>query len=331
MFIHYFSVLMVLVWFFALGSLDLPHMLYENSYTYNFQPYNSFRIKCNAVNDFKKAGLNFQSKESDTNFDLLLEMIEENDSDPNDPNQTQISPGKLSRLKELFTKYSLSDWALEDDFGYNYRECLTKELKDCTYPYWDMWYVSFFMGLLYVAGIASVIFNFPYIGKLLKKFPMTAIVSTALQNFGLLTYEPNFPVFAIFIVVIISIFWGAMANRYKEDCQSVIDAKKEWYDDVPTYATGGSLLLMIIQTILAERKKAQIREVLKHRIQELRTEKEMSEKQKWKDFMSAGSPLDTFVGNHSGQKLDQLWKPNRSVKIPKMSNPLKKLGKLKKK
>lgn len=62
MFIHSFTMLMILAWFFALGSLKFPHWLYENGYTYYVQPYNSFRIKCNAVNDFRKAGFNFQSE-----------------------------------------------------------------------------------------------------------------------------------------------------------------------------------------------------------------------------------------------------------------------------
>lgn len=38
----------------------------------------------------------------------------------------------------------------------------------------------------------------------------------------------------------LSIYWGAMTNRYKEDCQSVIDSKEEWYDKVPSYAVRGS-------------------------------------------------------------------------------------------
>lgn len=280
MFIHSFTMLMILAWFFALGSLDLPHVVYENTYTYMFQPYNSFRIKCHTVNDFRMAGLDFQSAENDMNFDLLFKEAEEG-----------------TQLKELFTKYSLSTWAIEDDFGYPFRECLTKELKDCTYPYWDMWYLSTGMGLLYVAGIASVIFNLPMIGKILKKFPITAVVSTVLQSVGLLTYEPDLPFSAVFIVVMVSIYWGAVANRYKEDCQSVIDSKEEWYDKVPAYAFGGSVSLMLVQTALAERKKSQVRELLKNKIQELKKKKEMSEKEKWKNFMSAGngSLLDKFV------------------------------------
>lgn len=338
--IHSFTVLMILAWFFALGSLDLPHMLYENIYTYKFQPYNSFRIKCNAVNDFRKAGFNFQSAEG-MNVDMLFKIIEKTEKDTKDSDKKQgedtkleepkVLPEELEKIRELITKYTLSAWALEDDYGYVYRECLTKELKDCTYPYVDMWFLGAGMGLLYVAGIASVIFNFPFIGKLLKKFPITAVVFTVLQGVGLLTYEPDLPFFAVFIVTMVSIFWGAMANRYKGDCQSVLDAKEEWYDDVPTYAVGGSLSLILIQTALAQRKKAQVREVLKNRIQVLKKKKEMSEKEKWKNFMSAGSTLDGFVEQFSGQRLDQPWKPDTSVKIPKMSNSFKKLGGLKKK
>ena len=179
----------------------------------------------------------------------------------------------------------MSDWAIEDDFGYPFRECLTKELKDCKYPYWDMWYLSTGMGLLYGVGIASVIFNLSVIGNILRKFPITAVVSTVLQKIGLLTDEPGLPFFAIFIVVMVSIYWGAMANRYQTDCQSVIDSKEEWYDMVPAYAVGGSLSLMLVQTALAERKKSQIKELLKNKIQEL---KKKSKSNKWENFMSAG-------------------------------------------
>lgn len=293
-FIHSFTMLMILAWFLALGSLDLPHILYENIYTYMFQPYNSFRIKCHAVNDFRKARFNFQSAEN-LNFDLLLKIIDKAETEETTQGETdaesipQVLPEELTKFKKLVTKYNLSDWAIEDDFGYEYRECLTKELKDCTYPHWDMWYLSAGMGLLYVAGIASVIFNFPMIGKLLKRFPITAIVSTVLQGIGLLTNEPDLPFFAVFIVVMVSIYWGAMANRYKEDCQSVMDSKEEWYDKVPTYAIGGSLSLMLVQFALNERKMSQIRESLKNKIEHLKKKKEMSENQKWKNFMAAGT------------------------------------------
>lgn len=319
MFIHSFTMLMILAWFFALGSLDLPHVMYENMYTYMFQPYNSFRIKCHAVNDFRKEGFNFQSAENAMSFDLLFNIIEkaeegfqeaeeakEAEEAEGKTKKPQVLPEELTKLKELFTKYSLSTWAIEDDFGYPFRECLTKELKDCTYPYWDMWYLSTGMGLLYVVGIASVIFNLPMIGKILKK----SVVSTVLQSIGLLTYEPDLPFFAVFIVFMVSIYWGAVANRYEEDCQSVIDSKKEWYDKVPAYAVGGSVSLMLVQTALAERKKSQVRELLKNRIQELKNKKEMSEKEKWKNFMSAGSGsrLDKFVNKFGGgQRLDQKW------------------------
>jgi hypothetical protein len=330
--------LMILEWFFALGSLDFDNSFYENMYTYMFQPYNSFRIKCNAVNDFRKAGFNFQNEKSAMNFDILLkttieqtekglkEMEEETEGTESDP---RVLPEELTKIKELFTKHSFSNWALEDDFGYAYRDCITKELKDCTYPYWDMWWLSAGMGLLYVAGIASVIFNLPMIGKILKKFPITAVVSTVLQSIGLLTYEPDLPFFAVFIVVMVSIYWGAVANRYKEDCQSVIDSKEEWYDNVPAYAVGGSVSLMLVQTALAERRKSQVRELLKNRIQELKKKKEMSEKEKWKNFMSAGSGsrLDKFVNKFGGgQRLDQ---KREMEKITSVSNSIKKVIKKK--
>lgn len=336
-FIHSFTLLTILAWFFALGSLDLPHVVYENMYTYMFQPYNSFRIKCRAVNDFRKAGFNFQSAENPMNFDLLLNIMDkaeegfqeaeeakEAEEAEGKTKKPQVLPEELTKLKELFTKYSLSNWAFEDDFGYPFRECFTKELKDCTYPYWDMWYLNTGMGLLYVAGIASVIFNLPMIGNLLKRFPITAVVSTILQNIGLLTYEPDLPFFAVFIVAMVSIYWGAVHNRYKEDCQSVIDSKEEWYDKVPGYAVGGSLSLMLVQTALAEGKKSQERELLKNRIQELKKKKEMSEKEKWRNFMSAGSSLDKFVGKYTGQKLDQPYKPGT---IPSVSKSIKRVMK----
>jgi len=317
---------MILAWFFALGSLDLPHGLYENTYTYMVQPYNAFRIKCNAVNDFRKAKFNFQNEENAMNFDLLLKTIEKEEEGfkETEESKPQVLPEELTRLKELFTKYSLSNWAIKDDHGYVYRECLTKELKDCTYPYWDMWWLSAGMGLLYFAGIASVIFNIPFI----KKVPMLLLISNVLQGVGLLTYEPGFPFYAVFIVVMVSIYWGAMENRYKNDCQSVIDSKEEWYDKVPAYAVGGSVSLMLVQTVLAERKMAQVKLVLKKRIKKLKKEKEMSEKEKWKNFMSAGSRLDKFVEKSSGQKLDQPL--DVGSKINSVSNSIKNLETLKK-
>ena len=146
--------------------------------------------------------------------------------------------------------------------------CLTKKLKDCSYEgtgdfwgSWDMWYLSFLMSLLYVVGIAGVFFNLPIIGTALRKFPPTGVVAKALTLIRLLNNTPT-PVFAVFIVVIVSMFWGAIANRYQTNCQDVIDAKDEWYDNVPTYAVGGSLSFSLIEFLIKEHQESKISGVL---------------------------------------------------------------------
>jgi hypothetical protein len=324
---------MIIVWFIALGSLKIPFAehIFENAYTYQFQPYNSFRMKCNAINDLKKNGL---EPATALNLELFFKMIEQvekgieeeskeqeenEESEGNEEEPPKIPlPKELEKVKELITKHKVSEWQQEDDYGYPYRECLHKELKDCTYSYYDIWAINIGMVILYVAGILSLIFNFPFIGKLLKRFPITGIVAMVAQTIGLLTYEPDLPFFAVFIVVIVSLYWGALANRYKSDCQSVIDAGEEWYDDVPTYAVGGGFSLMFVQFLIGERRKAQAREELRDRIQERKKKKEMDQAQKNKNFLSGGL-FSGFV-KLSGQKLNQNWDHQP---IPKFSNRFK--------
>jgi hypothetical protein len=321
---------MIIVWFIALGSLKIPfaEYIFENSYTYQIQPYNSFRMKCHAINDLKKSGL---EPGAAVNLELFFKIIgqmekgieeeskEQEESEGNEDETPKIPlPKDLEKVKELVTKHKLSNWQQEDDYGYPYRECLSKELKDCTYTYSDIWPISIGMGILYVAGILSLIFNLPFIGKLLKKFPITGIVAMAAQTIGLLTHEPDLPFFAVFIVVIVSLYWGALANRYNTDCQSVIDAGEEWYDDVPTYAVGGGFSLMFVQFLIGERRKAQAREELRDRIQERKKKREIDQAQKNKSFLS-GSLFNGFV-KLSGQKLNQNWNPQP---IPKFSNRFK--------
>lgn len=285
-FIHYFTIFNIILWFFALGSLSLPSQLYENIYTYHFQPYNSFRIKCNAINDFKK-------ENELVDPEVFLKNVTEN-------------------LKKKI-------WL--DSYGYPYHECLQKDLKDCHYVgtggisgNWDMWLLGLSMGLLYIAGILSIIFNFPFIGKILRRLPITSIVSTIAQTVGLLTYEPDLPFFAIFIVAMVTIFWSAFMIRYQTNCQSVIDAQDEWYDDVPAYAVGGTLAMMVIQFVIDGRRKGQLKEKLKNRIQELKKKKQMAQQQKNQEFLSFGSSYPKLnrlvqISTKGEQKLNQNWNP----------------------
>lgn len=309
MLIHVLTILMIIAWFVALGSLELPHVLYENPFTKKYLPsYNSFRIKCNAVNEFRKSTFNSQSAEGAMNFESLLNIVEPaengiNQSEEKDGEQDgedtkpEVFPEEMTTIKELFTKYSFSDWALEDDFGYVYRECLTKELKDCTYPYWDMYGLSFAMGVLYVLGILNIILNFPFIGKRIRIMPYGRIFTIVLRYLGLLTDEQDLPFFSVFIVVMVSIYWGAYANRFKDDCQSVIDAKEGWYDNVPTYAIVGSLLLMLIQFQMAKRETAQLEKLIKNEMKNIRIQGKKEKENKSRAFNVGKNPTAADVNS----------------------------------
>ena len=281
------------MWFIALGSLKLPNFFYENIYTYHIQPYNSFRIKCNAINDFRKDCLNIETVGAVINLELFKIILggENTRVEKTDAENTKVKllPEEMKEIQKLVEKYQLSYWKEEDSYGYPYLECLTKQLKDCSYEGWDMWYLSFLMSLLYVVGIASVIFNLPIMGTALKRFPITRGVAKALMFIGLLLDTPNLPIFAVFIVVIVSMFWGAIANRYQTNCQDVIDAKDEWYDNVPTYAVGGSLAVALIDFLIKEHQVSKIRETIEEKIQVLKNKKANQARAKNNSFLGVGN------------------------------------------
>ena len=81
------------------------------------------------------------------------------------------------------------------------------------------------------------------------------IIGGVLQKIGLLT---DGPVFAIFIIVIVSIYWAALAERYKEDCQGVIDSKKDWYDYVPVIALTGTVGMILYNSWLMTKRRAEM-------------------------------------------------------------------------
>ena len=196
--------------------------------------YPSFRTKCNAINEFKKSGFSFQNESLDKIFEKITNPDEE----------------EAEKIKRLKNDYKLNTWKKEDP----YSECLTKELKDCSYSGSNITVMSIFMGILSFLGIVSFIFT---IIPALKRFPITMIIVGVLQNIGLLTDEL---VFAIFIIVIVSIYWAALAERYKEDCQGVIDAKKDWYDYVPVAALTGTVGMTLYKSWLIQKRRSEMRE-----------------------------------------------------------------------